>query len=472
MRDAGMDLADLSAGALARGYRAGAFDPVDALDACLARIAARDGGIGAFVHLDPVASRAQAEAAATRLKDGAARGPLDGVPVSVKDLTPVAGWPNRRGSLALADAPPASEDASAMARLREAGAVFLGKTATPEHGTRIVTSSALHGVTRHPLDPRLTPGGSSGGAAAALAAGMGPLATGTDGAGSIRIPAAFCGVWGLKPGFGRVPAFPPSHFMPHAVTGPMARTAADLATMAEAMARPDPRDPFAWPVPFDAEATRAPLAGLRVALSADLGTGRPPDLAIAAALTRIADRLSDLGARVEMATPAWPVDPALPFDVFWTTSYAGFLDLHPPEAVAKMTPLIREIAGRGRAVDTAAYHRALNDRLAITAEAHRFLTRFDAVLGPSVGGPAFPAEAEAPPGERPDDWAWSPWCYLFNMTGQPALAVPAGLDAQGLPLGVQIAARAGREEMLLALARGLDGPGAPDAYPPGHGAVA
>jgi aspartyl-tRNA(Asn)/glutamyl-tRNA(Gln) amidotransferase subunit A len=203
-----------------------------------------------------------------------------------------------------------------------------------------------------------------------------------------------------------------------------------------------------------------PFAGLRVALSAELGTGRAPGLAIAAAPSRTADRFSDLGVRVEMATPDWPVDPTRPFDVFWTTSQAGFLDLHPPEAVAKMEPLIREIAERGRAVDTAAYHRALDDRLAITAEAHRFLGRFDAVLGPSVAGPAFSAEAEAPPGERPGDWAWNPWCCVFDMTGQPALAVPAGRDAAGLPLGVQIAARAGREEMLLALARGLDDRGA------------
>ncbi len=455
MRDAApaalTGLADLSVADLGSGFRAGDFDPVDALEAALARIERFDPLVNAFVYRNDPDSRAQAAAAAARYRDGRPRGPLDGVPLSVKDLTPVAGWPIRRGSAALSPTEPAAEDAPCIARLRAAGAVFVGKTATPESGSRIVTRSAVHGVTRNPWALERTPGGSSGGAAAALALGMGTLATGTDGAGSIRIPAAFCNLWGLKPGFGRVPSWPPSHFMPHSVTGPMARRIADLAALTAVMAEPEPRDPFAWPVPLAPAAADGAAAGLRVALSRDLGTGHLPSAEIIAALEAVAAALATAGADMVEDSPVWPVPPAEPFEVFWTTSYAGFLDLYPTEMAARMDPLLHTIAERGRAVDTRAYHRALNQRLALTATAHAFLTRYDAVLGPSVIGPAFDLEAEAPPGETPDDWAWCPYAYIFNMTGQPALAVPAAFDPAGLPLGVQLAARQGRDETLLRL---------------------
>lgn len=445
------DLADLDVAGLARAFRSGAASPVEAAEAALARIERFDGAVNAFVFTDPETTIAAARASEARFAAGTPLGPLDGVPVSVKDLTPVAGWPNRRGSAALPP-DPAPEDAPCVARLREAGAVFIGKTATPESGSRIVTRSAVHGVTRNPYALDRTPGGSSGGAAAALALGMGTLATGTDGAGSIRIPAAFCNLAGLKPGFGRVPSYPPSHFMPHSVTGPMARSVADLAVMAAVMAGPEPRDPFAWPVPFDAEAAADGVTGMRVALSYDAGTGRKPEPEIVAALDRVAETLADAGVIVERAEPVWPVDPAEPFAVFWETSYTGFLDLYPEAQAAKMDPLLHRIAEAGRRYDTSAYHRALNQRLAITAVAHAFLARYDGLLCPSVVGPAFDIEAEAPEGEAPDDWAWCPYAYIFNMTGQPAVAVPAGFDAAGLPLGVQIAGRAGTEERLLRLA--------------------
>jgi aspartyl-tRNA(Asn)/glutamyl-tRNA(Gln) amidotransferase subunit A len=338
-----------------------------------------------------------------------------------------------------------------VARLREAGAVFIGKTATPESGSRIVTRSAIHGVTRNPWDLSRTPGGSSGGAAAALSLGMGTLATGTDGAGSIRIPAAFCGLAGLKPSFGRVPSYPPSHFAPHSVTGPMARSFADLIQMSAVMTQPEPRDAFAWPVPFDIASCQAPVAGMRVALSYDLGTGRAPTTTVKTALDKVAAAMTAQGVEVVPEDPDWLVDPAEPFDVFWVTSYAGFLDLYSVEDTARMDPFLHAIAARGRAVDTLSFHRALNQRLQLTATAHAFLTRYDAVLCPSVIGTAFDVEAEAPDGEAPDDWSWCPYAYIFNMTGQPAIAVPAGLAADCLPVGVQIAGRCGSEEHLLSL---------------------
>jgi aspartyl-tRNA(Asn)/glutamyl-tRNA(Gln) amidotransferase subunit A len=452
----GAGLADLSVAELGAGFRSGLFSPVDVLEAVFARIDAFDASINAFVFQDRAASRSVAEASAARHAARSPLGPLDGVAVSIKDLTPVAGWPNRRGSRALASAGPAVEDAPAVARLREAGCVLIGKTATSEHGSRIVTRSALHGVTRNPWALDRTPGGSSGGAAAAVALGMGTIATGSDGAGSIRIPAAFCNVTGLKPSFGRVPAWPPSHFMPHAVVGPLARRIDDLAAAMAVMAQPDPRDPFAWPVAFETRPAPVEIGGLRVAVSADLGVGRAPDPEVTAALERVAAALSDAGAIVEAASPHWPVPPAKPFAVFWTTGYAAYLDLFPPEQAALMSPLIHELAAKGRAVDILSYHRAVNERLAITATAHAFLTRHDAILCPSVIGPAFDIEREAPATEQADDWAWCPYAYVFNLAGQPALAIPAGFDSSGLPIGVQLAARVGREEVLFRLGRAVE----------------
>ncbi|HIP79028.1 MAG TPA: amidase, partial [Kiloniellaceae bacterium] len=395
-------LADLGVAELAALFRSGTLSPVEAAQAALDRIDAFDSQINAFVHRDRATTMTMAEAAEARHRRGAALGPLDGIPTSIKDLVPVAGWPLRRGSQALDPVAPAPEDAPSVARLREAGAVFIGKTATPESGSRIVTRSAVHGVTRNPYDPARTPGGSSGGAAAALALGMGTLAVGTDGAGSIRIPAAFCNLAGLKPGFGRVPSHPPSIFMPHSVIGPMARRVADVAAMTAVMAMPEPRDPFAWPVPFD-PALAAPdgIKGLRVALSPTLGTAGVPDAETRTALEAAARALEAAGLDVEAADPEWPVDPYEPFIVFWEATYAAFLDSYPPEQAARMDPLLQEIAARGRSIDVLRYHEALAQRLALTTAAQAFFQRYDAILAPVMPGPAFDLDAEAPSGERP-----------------------------------------------------------------------
>ncbi|WP_162906787.1 amidase family protein [Algihabitans albus] len=449
--------ADLGVAELANLFRRGALSPVEAAEAALQRIDSFDTSVNAFVYRDRATTLAMARASCERFRSGCPLGLLDGIPTSIKDLAPVAGWPVRRGSLALDPTIPAPEDSPPVARLREAGAVFVGKTATPESGSRIVTRSAVHGVTCNPYVLDRTPGGSSGGAAAALALGMGTLALGTDGAGSIRIPAAFCNLVGLKPGFGRVPSFPPSFFMPHSVTGPMARRVADVAAMLEVMARPEPRDPYAWPLPFDpaARAAEGPV-GLRVAVSPTLGGLGQPDRETEAAIWTVAEVLGDSGALVEEADPEWPADPYETFMVFWEATYAGFLDSYAPEQAERMDPLLREIAARGRSIDILSYHRALAGRLAIAAAAQAFFNRYHAVLTPVMPGPAFDLQAEAPPGEAPDDWRWCPFTYLFNMTGQPAISVPADFTSDGLPIGVQLAGGAGQEETLLALATAVE----------------
>lgn len=455
--DAPTAIADLSAGDLTGAFADGSLSPVEAAKAALERIATFDGAVNAFVFVDEATTLAMARASEARWRSGAPLSAIDGVPTSVKDLQPVAGWPLRRGSRALPADVPAPVDSPPVARLREAGAMFVGKTATPESGSRIVTRSAIHGVTRNPYALDRTPGGSSGGAAAALALGMGTLAVGTDGAGSIRIPAAYCNVAGLKPGFGRIPSYPPSIFMPHSVTGPMARRVADVAAMAAVMACREPRDPYAYPVPFDPVAARdGGVAGLRVALSPTLGTGHAADAATRAALASAAAALASAGVIVEDAEPAWPSDPHDAFIVLWEATMAGFLETYAPDVRALMDPLLHEIADRGRSHSMLVYHRALGERVAIAAASRAVFNRFDAVLAPVMPVPAFDVEAEAPAGERPDDWRWCPYTYVYNMTGEPAVSVPAGFTDDGLPVGVQIAGPAGSEERLLLLAAAVE----------------
>src|SRR5580704_966085 len=239
------DITRLSATELLGLYRRRELSPVEATQAALDQIDARDAAVNAFCLVRGEESLAAARESERRWHAGEPAGLLDGVPTSIKDLLLTTGWPTRRGSRTIDAAGPWPEDAPAVARLREHHAVLLGKTTTPEFGWKGVTDSPLTGVTRNPWDVSRTPGGSSGGAAAAVACGMGPLAVGTDGAGSIRIPASFCGIVGLKPTHGRVPVYPPSAFGTLSHVGPMTRTVADAALLLDVLGAPDARDPLA-----------------------------------------------------------------------------------------------------------------------------------------------------------------------------------------------------------------------------------
>ena len=330
----------LSATELVAAYRAGERSPVEEAEAALARIEERDGELNAFCLVDADAALTDARASEARWARGEPAGPLDGVPVGVKDLLVTQGWPTLRGSTAIDPAGPWEDDAPVVASLRRSGAVLPGKTTTPELGWKGVTDSALTGVTRNPWDPRMTPGGSSGGSSAALAAGMVPLALGTDGGGSIRIPCAFCGLPGLKPTFGLVPAWPASPFGPVSHVGPMARTVADLALMLDVIAAPDARD---WQqLPPAARSFGAGLedgvAGLRIAFSPELGFAAV-DPEIAGLVARAAFAFAALGAHVEMADPGF-ADPRGTFDVLWSTGAA--------RATAMLPSTGRDRPGPGR----------------------------------------------------------------------------------------------------------------------------
>ncbi|MCS5608302.1 MAG: amidase family protein, partial [Alphaproteobacteria bacterium] len=267
------DLIRMSAIELLAGYRGGTFSPVEATQAVLDRIHALNDKINAFVLIDDESALAAARKSEARWLNGAPKGLLDGVPTTLKDLVLTEGWPTLKGSLTVDPDGPWEEDAPCVARLREHGAVFLGKTTTPEVGWKGLTESALSGITRNPWNLAKTPGGSSGGASAALAADMGPLAVGSDGGGSIRIPAAFTGVFGIKANFGRVPVYPESAMRSLSHVGPMTRTVADAALMLNVLSLPDHRDHTALPyqgIDFT-DGLDDGIVGLRVAFSADLG---------------------------------------------------------------------------------------------------------------------------------------------------------------------------------------------------------
>jgi aspartyl-tRNA(Asn)/glutamyl-tRNA(Gln) amidotransferase subunit A len=453
----GDDVAFLDAVALAAAFRRRSLSPVEVARALISRIEALDPPVNAIVHVDPALTLAQAKASEARYVAGAPLSALDGVPVTIKDLSAVAGWPRRRGSLALDPVKPAPEDTPCVARLREAGAVFLAKTATPEAGCRVITRSRVHGVTANPYDLTKTPGGSSGGAAAALAMGFGPLAVGSDGGGSIRIPASWTNVFGLKPGFGRVPAFPPDVDMPHSVVGPMTRTVADAALMLEVMARPELRDPFAWPISFPmpkglaaSHLSAVRIAGLRIAISARLGCTAPlVDQEVDALVAEAGPILTDAGAEVTDESPIWPVDPLEPFKVFWETGGMATVDGFDAEKHVLLDPLLLSVAAAGRATSLAAYCRAQEQRMSIAVAAKAFFNRFDLLVGPVMPVPAYAVERNVPEGFDEEDWRWCPYTYPWNMTGQPAVSVPIGFTKNGLPVGVQIIGWMGSEANLL-----------------------
>jgi aspartyl-tRNA(Asn)/glutamyl-tRNA(Gln) amidotransferase subunit A len=331
------------------------------------------------------------------------------------------------------------EDSPVTARLRSEGAVFFGKTTTPEFGWKPVTDSPLTGTTRNPWDIERTPGGSSGGSAAALLAGICPLAVGTDAGGSIRIPAAFCGIVGLKPTFGRVAVYPPSAFGDVAHVGPMARTVDDLALMLDAIKGPDSRDWHSLPddgIAYRSQVRESSLKGKRVAFSPTLGFAEPAP-AVRAAVERAAQTFAELGATVEPADPfresPLPIFEALALGAFW-----GLLRAQKPEAVALMDPGLVALCRRGEEVTQEQYVAAIGQRSALGQALRQFFDRFDLLLSPTMpitAAYADPRDDELP---NPNNFtSWMPYTSPFNLTRNPSCSIPCGFVG-GLPVGLMV----------------------------------
>ena len=452
------DLADLCAHELVRLYRHGQTSPVEATQAVLARIGRLNPTLAAYVLVDAEAALAAARQSEARWRSGQPLSALDGVPTSIKDLILTKGWPTLRGSRTIDPKQPWEVDAPATARLREAGAVLLGKTATPEFGCKGETNSPGGGFTRNPWNPAKTPGGSSGGAAAAVAAGMGALAVGTDGAGSVRIPAAFCGNVGFKPSFGRVPAYPLSPFGSVAHLGPHTMSVEDAAQMMNVLKRPDARDWTALP-PDDSDYTvglNDGVRGLRIAYSPTLGYVKNLHPEIAAAVERGAQRFTELGAQVEAVDPGFESPLDITTGLWFLGSWTLWNTLS-PEQQAVTDPDLRAQAMLGREFSALQVQQLNLRRGALGSLMRQFMQRWDLLLTPSVAVPAFDARPAGQEPMTPETMlGWTPYSYPFNLTQQPAITVPCGLTGDGLPMGLQLVGPMFGDALVLRAARAFE----------------
>ncbi|MEV6484999.1 amidase [Streptomyces sp. NPDC051576] len=451
------ELTELTAVELLDGYRRREFSPVEATRATLDRAEEIQPAVNAFVRLDAEGALARAAKAAERWRRGEPAGLLDGVPVTVKDILLQRGAPTLRGSRTIAEQGSWDEDAPSVARLREHGAVFLGKTTTPEFGWKGVTDSPLTGITRNPHDPSRTAGGSSGGSAAAVALGAGPLSLGTDGGGSVRIPASFCGIFGLKPTYGRVPLYPASAFGTLSHVGPMTRDAADAALMLDVIGVPDARD---WSAldrhsgSFTAQLADG-VRGLRIAYSPSLGGQVAVRPAVAAAVRRGVERLASLGAYVEETDPDF-TDPVDAFHALWFSGAARVTQKLAPQQRELLDPGLREIRATGSALTALDYLAAVDVRMELGRRMGLFHERYDLLVTPTLPITAFEAGVEVPKGSGYRRWTgWTPFTYPFNLTQQPAATVPVGNDGDGLPIGLQIVGARHRDDLVLRAAHTL-----------------
>lgn len=459
------DLYRHSGDELARGYAAGDFSPIEVTEACLARIAALNERFGAFALVDRDGAMQAAAASAERWRAGRSIGPADGIPTTIKDLVLTRGWPCRRGSHTTSTLPTA-EDAPAVANLRKAGAVLLGSTTTPEFGWKAVTDNPLGQVARNPYDATRTAGGSSGGAAAAAALGMGAWHVGTDGGGSIRVPAGFCGLFGIKPTFGRVPARPLSPFGTVSHLGPICRTVADAANMLRVMSEPEPRDWHNLPaMPHDAFADlKDGISGLKVAVSADLGH-LEIDPEIRAIFDRVVPNLTALGADVHFVDPPIPECQAL-FNAHWYAGAANLLGSIDKAHHHLIDRGLLDIAAAGAALDGKEMRAAAMQRSQLGEAMQAFLCDFDLLVTPTTAIPAFTAGLETPQDSGLSRWIeWAGLSYPFNLTQQPAATLRCGTTQEGLPVGLQLVSAKYREGMILRAAQALETAGLGFVWP-------
>jgi aspartyl-tRNA(Asn)/glutamyl-tRNA(Gln) amidotransferase subunit A len=451
------DLATLGAAELVHLFRTKQASPVEAARAAIDRIDKFNPVYNAYCFVDRDAALSMAAESEARWIRGAPLSDIDGVSASVKDIILSRGWPTLRGSRSTNLNQAWDDDAPAVARLREAGAVLLGKTTSPEFGWKGVCDSPLTGITRNPWNEKMTSGGSSGGAAVAAAFGMGCLHIGTDGGGSIRIPAGFSGIFGIKPTFGLVPAYPLSMFGTIAHLGPMTTSVDSAARMLTVMARPDERDWFSLPYrkqDFSIELD-AGVRSLRIALSTDLGYVRV-DPEVETLVEKAAEIFVELGATVVRIDPGFQ-DPFEIFRAHWFTGAANQRRAIPAEKHSLLDPGFNRIADAGEQIGHMEYIAAVNARANLGHHMSMFHRDFDILLTPTLPIPAFEAGYVAPPGEDQFNWmSWTPFSFPFNLTQQPAASVPCGFTSGGLPVGLQIVATKYRDDLVLKAARAYE----------------
>ena len=459
-------LQDLSAGELLAAYRARALSPVEVTQAVLAHIARWEPHLCATYALDAEGALAMARASEARWVAGAPAGALDGVPAMLKENIATRGVAMPIGTAAT-ELVPAAADAPPAARLREAGAVFLGKTTMPDWGMLSSGLSSFHPLTRNPWDLRMGPGGSSSGAGAGAAAGYGPLHLGTDIGGSIRLPATWCGVFGLKPSNGRIPIHPPYYGR---VAGPLTRCVEDAARLMSVVAQPDARDTMSLPpAGIDWTDLRRDLRGQRIGLLLDAGWGLAVEPETAAAVAAAARAFESAGAIVEPLAPFTTRAMIEGLDNFWRMrSWLDFAAL-PPERQAKVLPYIRGWIARGATLSGAEVFAGFSQMGAIRDATVAATLPYDFVLSPVSPVPAFKAEWASPIDDPERPFEHIAFTLPFNMSEQPAASINCGYTQGGLPIGLQISGRRFGDLGVLQLARAFEemrGPQRPWPAPP------
>ena len=445
---------------LAQRIRTKQVSPVAVVDAVLERIEALQPTVNAFITVTADEAREAARRAEAAVMAGEPLGPLHGVPFSVKDLLFTRGGRTTMGSLIFADQVP-GEDAVPVRRLREAGAILVGKTTTPEFGHKPLTDSPLFGATRNPWDLSRSAGGSSGGAAAAVATGQAPLALGTDGGGSIRLPASCCGIVGLKPTLGRVPHVQQADlFSTTSYIGPMARTVAEASAGFDAIVGFDPGDPYSRPEPLD-DPRDAEVRGRRIGWLPRVGN-RLVDPDVLAACEAAARHLEGRGAVVEtVEEDVTAFEQA--FLIFFQGGLAARVGPHMAKFGDKIARSLRESVERGARWSAADWANALGQRTAMYRRVQTLFRRFDFLLSPTLSRPALaldhdPFEPITIGGETAGSirGAWYPYLWPFNLSGHPAVSLPCGWSADGLPIGLQIVGPWYADRRVLALAAQLE----------------
>jgi aspartyl-tRNA(Asn)/glutamyl-tRNA(Gln) amidotransferase subunit A len=445
---------------LARRIRTKEISPVSVVEAVLQRIEALQPTVNAFVTVTADEAREAARRAEAAVMAGERLGPLHGVPFSVKDLLFTGGTRTTMGSLIFADQVP-TEDAVPVRRLREACAILIGKTTTPEFGHKPFTDSPLFGATRNPWDLSRTAGGSSGGAAAAVATGQGPLALGTDGGGSVRLPASCCGIVGLKPTLGRVPHVHQADlFSSTSYIGPMARTVAEATACFDAIVGFDPRDPYSRPEPSD-DPREVTVRGLRIGWLPRVGN-HLVDPEVLGECEGVVGYLEGQGAHVETIEEDLSAFERT-FLIGLQAGLAARVGPHMAKFGDKVAPSLRESIERGARWTAVDWVNALGQRTAMYRRVHGWLQRFDFLVSPTLSRPALPVDHDA---FRPITiagqvagsirGAWYPYLWPFNLSGHPAVSLPCGWSSDGLPIGLQIVGPWYGDRRVLALAGHLE----------------
>lgn len=436
------EISSLSASALTRAYGARTLSPVEVANLLLDRIEALNPTANAFAWLDPETTVAMAQKSEERWQAGRPIGPGDGIPTSIKDLITVRGWPTLRGSRTSDPNEIAQSDGPCVARLRNAGAVFIGKTTVPEFGWKGINDSPLHGVTRNPWDKELTAGGSSGGAAVAAALDLGPWHIASDAAGSIRIPAAFCGVFGFKPTHGIVPLFPPSAFSGLGHHGPITRDVRDAATLLTIICGSDPRDATAV-TPQEPDFVKkldVGLDGVRIGYIKAI-SGFEIDAHITEQLDAAVTVLAELGGIVEEV--ALDLSGAREIiEIMWAVGCSTLVDGISKDQHHLLDPGLLAYATAGKELSAAKYRAALIERENFASRLNLFLRPHDLLAMAVVPIEPFSQGSDIPPGSGMGSWLdWTPFTYPFNLSHQPAASVPCGFTSSHLPTGLQIVGR-------------------------------